>query len=86
MIKPMDDKIIVKALTKKENVINGILIPESVKQEAESFEVIAVNDNETDLNVGDIVIIDKSKAVSLKIDDEDVLTVKKEDILGLIFN
>jgi len=92
-IKPLNDNVIIKPLGEEE-IKGGIVLPESVdKEKPEKGEVIAVgpgklleNGQRTPMSVkvGDKVLFKKYSPDEIKIDDEEVLVIKEEDIIGIL--
>ena len=93
MLKPIGNKVIAVRETQPETSRGGILLPESAKKKQETAKVIAVGPGKTeanghvspmDVNVGDIILMDKYSAQEITINDEEFLILKSEDILAIV--
>ena len=92
-IRPLNDRILVKRLEGEENTAGGIIIPDSAKEKPAEGEIVAVgpgklNDNAErvamDVAVGDRVLFSKYGGTEVKLDGEDFLIMREDDILGVI--
>jgi len=92
-IQPLGDRVIVKPLEAKEIRKGGIIIPETVKEKPQEGEIIAAGKGKTtedgkllamELKVGDKVLYGKYSGTEIKINDEDYLIMREEDVLGII--
>lgn len=92
MIKPLADRVVVKAITQEEKTKGGIVLPDTAKEKPIEGEVIAVGtgrvlDNGTKLapevKAGDRVIFSKYSGTEVKIDGEEYLILRESDILAI---
>ncbi len=92
-IRPLQDRIIVKRLEGEEKTKGGIIIPDSAKEKPMEGKVIAVgpgklNEKGTrvapEVKAGDIVLFGKYAGTEIKINDEEHLILREDDILGII--
>ena len=93
-LRPLSDKVIVKALPKEEMTKAGIILPETVdKERPEQGEVIAVGPgklgedgkhNKMHVEKGDMVLFNKYAGTEIKLDDEDFLVMREDDILAIL--
>ncbi|WP_306548670.1 co-chaperone GroES [Desulfobulbus sp.] len=92
-IRPLNDRILVKRLEGEEKTAGGIIIPDSAKEKPAEGEIVAVgpgklNDNAErvamDVAVGDRVLFSKYGGTEVKLDGEDFLIMREDDILGVI--
>ena len=92
-IQPLGDRVIVKPLEAKEVRKGGIIIPETVKEKPQEGEIIAAGKGKTtedgkliamELKTGDKVLYGKYSGTEIKINDEDYLIMREEDVLGII--
>lgn len=92
-IKPLGDRILVRALEPKEQKKGGIIIPETVKEKPQEGEVIAVGTGKVtddgkkiplDIKVGDKVLFGKYSGTEVKIDDVEYLIMHQDDVFGII--
>jgi len=93
-IRPLGDRIIVKALAEDEVTASGIVLPDTIdKEKPEQGEVIAVGPGKRldsgeiapmSIKVGDKVVFRKYSADEIKVNNEEVLVVNESDIVGII--
>lgn len=91
-IKPLGDRVIVKPLEPKEVKKGGIIIPETAKEKPMEGEIVAAGKGRMEegklvpmeVKVGDKVLYGKYSGTEVKINDEEYLIMKEEDILGII--
>ena len=89
---PLHDRVIVKRIGEKETVKGGIIIPDSAKEKPQEGEVIAVGAGKRekgeriplDVNVGDRVLFGKYSGSEIKLDGEEYLILREEEILAKI--
>jgi chaperonin GroES len=93
-IKPLHDRVIVKRLEEAEGkTAGGLFIPETAKEKPQEGEVIAVGDGKVredgsrqtlDVKAGDRVLFGKYSGSEIKIDGEELLIMREDEILGII--
>lgn len=92
-IKPLHDRVIVKRLEEEEKTKGGIIIPDSAKETPAEGKVIAVGpgkkDEEgrihpVDVKVNDRIIFSKYAGNEIKVEGEEFLIMREEDILGIV--
>jgi len=92
-IRPLQDRVIVKRIEEGEQVRGGIIIPDSAKEKPQEGEVIAVGEGKykedgtrqtLDVQVGDRVLFGKYSGSEIKLDGEEFLIMREDDILGII--
>jgi chaperonin GroES len=92
-IKPLHDRVILKRIEEGEQVRGGIIIPDSAKEKPQEGEVIAVGEgkrNESgerialDVQAGDRVLFGKYSGSEIKVDGEEYLIMREDEILGII--
>jgi chaperonin GroES len=89
-ITPLHDRVVVKRLEEKESVKGGIIIPDSAKEKPQEGEVVAVGAGKRekgeriplDVKVGDRVLFGKYSGNDIKIDDEEYMILKEDEILA----
>ena len=93
MLKPLGDRIVVKALESESTTPGGIVLPDNAKEKPQRAEVLAVGpgkllDNGTrsavDVKIGDHVVYGKYGGTEIKIGGEEVIILRADDILGII--
>jgi chaperonin GroES len=92
-IRPLQDRILVKRLDELATTKGGIIIPDTAKEKPQEGEVVAVGKGRVmedgsqrplDLKAGDKVLFGKYAGTDVKIEDEDYLIMREDDILGVI--
>jgi chaperonin GroES len=92
-IRPLNDRIIVKRMEEQEQMRGGLYIPDTAKEKPQEGEVLAVGngkllDNGTrttiDLKPGDRVLFGKYSGTEVKLDGEELLILREDDVLGVI--
>ncbi|QSI76278.1 MULTISPECIES: co-chaperone GroES [Niveibacterium] len=92
-IRPLHDRVIVKRIEAERTTASGIVIPDSAGEKPDQGEVVAVGpgkflDNgevrKVDLKVGDRVLFGKYAGQTVKVDGQEVLVMREEDILGVV--
>jgi chaperonin GroES len=92
-IKPLHDRVIVKRIEEGEQVRGSIIIPDSAKEKPQEGEVIAVGEGKymedgsrqtPDVKVGDRVLFGKYSSSEIKIDGQELLIMREDEILGII--
>jgi len=92
-LRPLGDRVVVKALEQKEVKKSGIIIPDTAKEKPQEGEVIAVGKGKTtdegklipmDVKVGDKILYGKYSGTEVKIEDVEYLIMHQEDILGVV--
>jgi chaperonin GroES len=93
IIKPLHDRVIVRRIEESEQVRGGIIIPDTAKEKPQEGEVIAVGEGKykrdgsrqsLDVKMGDRVLFGKYSSSEIKIDGEELLIMREEEILGII--
>ena len=92
-IKPLHDRVIVRRIEEGEQVRGGIIIPVTAKEKPQEGEVIAVGEGKRkedgtrqtlDVQAGDRVLFGKYSGSEIKIDGEELLIMREDEILGII--
>jgi chaperonin GroES len=92
-IQPLHDRVIVKRIDEGEQVRGGIIIPDSAKEKPQEGEVIAAglgkykedgSRQALDVRTGDRVLFGKYNGSEIKVDGEDLLIMREDEILGVI--
>jgi chaperonin GroES len=87
---PLHDRVIVKRIEEKESVNGGIIIPDSAKEKPMEGEIIAVGGGKRekgeliplDVKPGDRVLFGKYSGTEIKVEDEEYLILREEEILA----
>ena len=93
-IRPLNDRVLVKRLEAKEQTsVGGIIIPDTAKEKPQEGEVIAVGPGKTldngstqamTVKAGDKILFGKYAGTDVKIDEEDYIIMREDDILGIL--
>ena len=92
-IRPLHDRVIVKRIEAERTTASGIVIPDSATEKPDQGEVLAVGPGKRndkgeqvalDVKVGDRVLFGKYAGQTVKIDGEEILVMREEDIMGVI--
>lgn len=92
-IRPLHDRLIVKRFDEEEKTKGGIIIPDNAKEKPQQGEVISVGSGKIlddgkklplEVKKGDRVLFGKYSGTEIKINGEELLMMKEEDILGVI--
>ena len=92
-IRPLQDRLIVKRIAEEEKTKGGIIIPDTAKEKPLEGQVVAVGNGKVledgkvrplDIKAGDRVLFSKYAGTEIKIEGEEHLIMREEDILGVI--
>lgn len=92
-IRPLNDRIIVRRLEEEEQMRGGLYIPDTAKEKPQEGSVIAVGNGKIlnngervtmDIKVGDKVLFGKYSGTEVKLDGEEYLILREDDVLGVI--
>jgi chaperonin GroES len=91
-IKPLHDRIIVKRVEEEEKTKGGIIIPDTAKEKPQQGKVVSVGNGRKedgkviplDVKAGDKILFGKYSGTEIKLDGEDHLILREEDVLGII--
>ena len=92
-VRPLHDRVLVKRLEEEEQVRGGIIIPDAAKEKPQEAEVVAVGPGKLqdsgerapmDVSVGDRVLVGKYSGSDIKIDDEDMVILREDEILAVV--
>ncbi|MGK5092485.1 co-chaperone GroES [Deltaproteobacteria bacterium TL4] len=93
MIRPLQDRIVVRRLEAEEKTASGIIIPDSAKEKPQEGIILAVGPGkrlesgirlELDVRTGNKVLFGKYAGTEIKIKGEELLIMKEDDLLGVI--
>jgi len=92
-IRPLHDRVIVKRLEEERKTASGIVIPDTAAEKPDQGEIIAVGPGKRDENgkhialdvkVGDKVLFGKYAGQTVKVQGEELLVMREEDIMGVV--
>jgi len=91
--RPLHDRILIKRIEEKETEKGGIIIPDTAKEKPQEGEVVAVGNGKKtedgkviplDVKAGDRILFGKYSGTEIKVDNEDFLILKEEEVLGVV--
>jgi chaperonin GroES len=92
-VRPLHDRLIVRRIEEKETVKGGIIIPDTAKEKPQEGEVLAVGNGKVlengtkvtlDVKVGDKILFGKYSGTDIKIDGEEVLILREDEVLAIL--
>jgi chaperonin GroES len=91
-VRPLHDRVIVQRIAEEEKTKGGIIIPDSAKEKPQEGKVIAVGKGRhedgkvipLDVKAGDKILFGKYSGTEIKLNGEEHLILKEEDILGIV--
>ena len=92
-IRPLQDRVILRRIEEGEQVRGGIIIPDTAKEKPQEGEIVAAGEGKyredgtrqtLDVRVGDRVLFGKYSGSEVKIDNEELLIMREDEILGII--
>ena len=92
-VRPLHDRIIVSRIEEGEQKVGGIIIPDSAKEKPQEGKVIAVGTGKVteagkklplDVKAGDRILFGKYSGSEVKLDGQEYLTMREEDVLGIL--
>jgi chaperonin GroES len=93
-VKPLGDRILVKRVEAPNKTAAGIFLPESAKEKPQQAKVLAVGDGKVNAKTGkrdklpvkkgDVILLGKWGGTELKIDDQEVVIINLDDVMGIV--
>lgn len=92
-VRPLHDRILVRRLQEDEKTAGGIIIPDSAKEKPQRGEIVAAGNGRVtqegktiplEVRIGDKVLFGKYAGTELKLNGEELLMMREEDILGVL--
>jgi chaperonin GroES len=92
-VRPLHDRVVIKRIEEQETIRGGIIIPDSAKEKPQEAEVVAVGTgkrNEAgqvfplEVKAGDRILFGKYSGTEIKLDGEEYLILREDEILGII--
>jgi chaperonin GroES len=93
-LKPLGDRVIVRAIEEEETTASGLVLPDTAKEKPQKGKVIAVGDGKwdedgdkrvpLDVSKGDEVLYSKYGGTEIKVDGEDLLVLREADVLAIV--
>lgn len=91
-LKPLNDRIVVKAVTPQEKTLGGIILPDSAQEKPQEAEVVAVGPGKTldngkvatlEVKAGDIIVYAKYGGTEIKVGSEEYVILRQDDVLAI---
>src|SRR3989441_2301650 len=92
-VRPLHDRMVVRRIEEKETAKGGIIIPDTAREKPQEGEVLAVGNGKIlengtkialDVKVGDKILFGKYTGTDIKIDGEDVLILREDEVLAVL--
>lgn len=92
-LRPLQDRIIVKRMEEEQKTAGGLFIPETAKEKPQRGEIVAVGNGKKtedgkvlplDVKVGDKVLFGKYAGTDIKVDGEEYLMMREDDLLAVV--
>jgi len=92
-VRPLHDRLLVRRIEEKETAKGGIIIPDTAKEKPQQGEVLAIGNGKIlengtkvalDVKVGDKILFGKYTGSEVKIDGEDVLILREDEVLAVL--
>ena len=92
-IRPLHDRIVVKRVEEEEQRVGGIIIPDSAREKPQQGRVVAVGNGRVndkgkvtalDVKAGDRILFGKYAGTEIKLDGEDYLILREDEVLGVL--
>ena len=93
-LKPLGDRLIVRAIEEEETTTSGIVLPDTAKEKPQKGKVLAVGDGKVnedtgkrtplDVSEGDEVLFSKYGGTEIKVDGEELLVLRESDVLAKV--
>jgi chaperonin GroES len=92
-VRPLHDRLVVRRVEEKETAKGGIIIPDTAKEKPQEGEVLAAGNGKVlengtkvalDVKVGDKILFGKYSGTDIRIDGEDVLILREDEVLAVL--
>ena len=92
-IRPLHDRVVVRRMEEERTTASGIVIPDNATEKPSKGEIIAVGNGKVndagnrqalDVNIGDVVLFGKYSGSEIKVDGEELLVMREDDIMAII--
>jgi chaperonin GroES len=92
-VRPLHDRLLVRRMEEKEQVRGGIIIPDTAKEKPQEGEVLAAGNGKIlengtkvpmEVKVGDKILFGKYSGTDIKIDGEEVLILREDEVLAIV--
>jgi len=91
--RPLQDRILIRRIEKEEKTAGGIIIPDTAKEKPQEGEVVAIGNGKRlddgklvapDVKVGDRILFGKYSGSEIKIDGQEHLILREDEVLGIL--
>jgi len=92
-VRPLHDRLLVRRVDEEEQIKGGIIIPDSAKEKPQEGKVVAIGSGKIldsgdrqamDVKVGNKILFGKYSGTDIRIDDEDMLILREDEVLAVI--
>lgn len=92
-LQPLGNRVLVRRIEQEEKLKGGILLPDNAKKKQEQAEVVAIGTGKKDKNghlipipvkVGDIILMEKYSGQDIKLDDQEFVIVKADELIAIV--
>ncbi len=92
-IRPLQDRVIVKRMEEEQTTASGLIIPDTAKEKPQKGEIVAVGPGRKgddgkpqpmDVKAGDNILFSKYAGTEIKVEGEELLIMREDDIVGII--
>jgi chaperonin GroES len=94
-LRPLHDRVLIRRVDEQETVRGGIIIPDTAKEKSQEGEVVGVGTGKVntngsptaiDVKVGDRILFGKYSGTEIKLDGQDYLILREDEIVGVLMN
>ncbi len=82
-LQPLADRVVAKPLEAQDKTSSGFYVPDSAKEKPQMGEIVAVGKEVKEVKVGDHVVYKQYGPDTIKVDGQDMLIIKEEDVLAI---
>jgi chaperonin GroES len=92
-VRPLHDRLVVRRIEEKETAKGGIIIPDTAKEKPQEGQILAIGNGKIlesgtkvalDVKVGDKILFGKYSGTEIKIDGEDLLILREDEVLAVL--
>jgi chaperonin GroES len=92
-VRPLHDRVLIKRVEEEEQIRGGIIIPDTAKEKPQEAEIVAVGPGKLqddgkrqpmDVNAGDRVLVGKYSGSEIKIEDDEYVILREDEILAVV--
>ena len=83
-LQPLADRLVAKPLEAQEKTTTGFYVPDSAKEKPQMAEVVSVGKEVKEIKAGDHIVYSQYKPDTVKIDNQEMMIMKEEDVLAVV--